>query len=256
MFAEERQAQVARLVTDQGRVSVAQLSTRFDITMETVRRDLAALEKEGRLRRVHGGAVPADRVSTKEQSLISRQTQRLKEKSAIARAALDLVPESGSVILDAGTTTEQLAALLAERSDESLLVITHAIPIANLLSGNSAVELELLGGRVRGLTRAAVGPATVAQLERLRPDVAFVGANGLHSSFGLSTPDALEAAVKSAIVRSARRVVVLVDSSKLEEETLVRFAALEDIDAVVTNEAPTEVLAKALAEADVEVVLA
>ncbi len=113
-----------------------------------------------------------------------------------------------------------------------------------------------MGGRVRAPTSAAVGSGTVVRFGRLRADVAFVGANGVSAGFGLSTPDADEAAVKAAIVRSARRVVLLVDSSKFDEETLVSFASLEDIDALITDSAPTGALAAAFADADVEVVIA
>lgn len=261
MFAEERHRKIGELVAAQGRVSVAELAGRFDITKETVRRDLALLESDGRLRRVHGGAVAAGKASTSEQSLGTRQLMHHDRKLRIARKALELVPSgAASMILDAGTTTELLAELLttelpAGRADE-LLVITHALPIAYKLSIGSRLQLETIGGRVRGLTSAAIGARAVEQFRALRPDIAFIGANGIDAGFGLSTPDALEAAVKTAIVDSARRVVVLADSSKLGEETLVRFAALADVDTLVTDTEPDPGLARALDEADVEVVLA
>lgn len=262
MFAEERQVMIAELVSDRGRVTVHQLAERFHITPETVRRDLDALESARQLRRVHGGAVAMNRLSMSEPSIHERQTQRQDEKGRIAAAALTLIPASrtGSIILDAGTTTERLAELLVgwtpPNPGDQLLVITNALPIAYKLSGNDEIQLHLLGGRVRGLTSAAVGASTTAQLEVLRADIAFVGANGVDADFGFSTPDAMEAAVKTAIVRSARRVVALVDSSKLGEETLVRFAALGDVDTLITDAPPSEQLATALAAADVEVVIA
>ena len=262
MFAEERQALIVGLVSSSNRVTVSDLASRFDVTPETVRRDLDSLEGARQLRRVHGGAVAFDRQSMSELSLEERQTQSHDEKQRIAAAALTMIPKSqtGSVLLDAGTTTELLADLLvgwtpAEPEDE-LLVITNAVPIATKLAGNEAVQLYILGGRVRGLTRAVVGPSTIAQLDSLRPDIAFVGANGVHAEFGFSTPDAVESAVKTAIVRSARRVVALADSSKLDKETLIRFAALGDIDVLITDAPPSEELAAALAAADVEVVIA
>lgn len=262
MFAEERQRQIADLATHEGRVSVGALAERFRITKETVRRDLAALEDIGTLRRVHGGAVARDKRSMAEPSLGERTGWRAEEKARIAAAALSLIPASstGSVVLDAGTTTERLAGLLVDWSPstpgDELLVITNAVPIAYLLAGNDRLALELIGGRLRGLTRAAVGHATVSRFEAVRPDIAFVGANGVHPEFGFSTPDSLEAAVKSAIVASARRVVALVDSSKLHEETLVRFAHLDEIDTLITDAAPDAELAAALEAADVEVMIA
>ncbi|MEZ2391882.1 DeoR/GlpR family DNA-binding transcription regulator [bacterium RCC_150] len=274
MFAEERQQLISALVTERGRVSVTDLADRFSITTETVRRDLAVLESAGSLRRVHGGAVPSDRLSTREESVLERAVQRRPEKLRIAEAALALIPENGagSILIDAGSTTEALAGLLGQRTaqrsalrsasvdgnpgHEELVVITHAIPIAGRLAGNPGIALQILGGRVRGLTQAAVGQATVEAASRLRPDIAFVGANGVHATFGLSTPDPEEAAIKAAFVQSARRVVVLADSSKLDLETLVQFAALKDVDTVITDHEPSDELSAALAEAGVDVVVA
>jgi len=260
MFAAERHRLIGALVDAQGRVTVGELAGKFDITKETVRRDLAVLEEQGTLRRVHGGAVTAGKASTSEQSLGTRQLQRHEEKLRIARAALALVPTgAASTVIDAGTTTELLAELLIAEPHgrhDQLLVITHAVPIAYRISTASKLQLEMVGGRVRGLTSAGIGATTLEQFAALRPDIAFIGANGLHASFGLSTPDPLEAAVKTAIVRSARRVVALIDSSKFDEETLVRFAGLEEIDTVITDSEPAGNLTEALEQADVEVVLA
>ncbi|MGJ3190517.1 DeoR/GlpR transcriptional regulator [Paenarthrobacter nitroguajacolicus] len=263
MFAEERQQLISALVAERGRVSVTDLADRFSITTETIRRDLAALEVSGNLRRVHGGAVPSDRLSTREESILERAVQRPSEKLRIAHAALALIPEltTGSILLDAGSTTETLADLLAQRTppangNDELVVITHAIPIAGKLSSTQGIALQILGGRVRGLTQAAVGQSTVEAAYRLRPDIAFVGTNGIHSVFGLSTPDPEEAAVKAAFVKSARRVVALADSSKLDAETLVQFATLKDVDTLITDNEPSAELAAALAEAGVDVVIA
>jgi DeoR family fructose operon transcriptional repressor len=255
MFAEERHRHIGTLVRTAGRVTVTDLSERFNITQETVRRDLALLEKDGLLRRVHGGAVAQSSGTTREMSVASRQSRFREEKLRIGRAALEMVPRTGSVIIDAGTTTGALAALLASEPRTDLTVITHSVPIAHLITGSS-LHLELIGGRVRALTSAGVGSSAVAAFSRLRADVAFIGANGLAAPFGLSTPDTDEAAVKTAIVRSARRVVLLADSSKFEEEALVSFGSLEEIDAVITDSAPGPGLAAALAAAQVEVVTA
>lgn len=267
MFAEERQQKIAELVAGSGRVSVTVLAERFRITTETVRRDLATLETAGTVRRVHGGAVAADRFSTSEESIKERTIQRPDQKLRIAQAALALIPQtkSGSILLDAGSTTEALADLLSRRAAvdspnaaaaPELVVITHAVPIAAKLASAPGIALQLLGGRVRGLTQAAVGQATVEAAQRMRPDIAFIGANGVHASFGLSTPDPEEAAVKAAFVQSARRIVVLTDSSKLDAETLVQFASLKDLDTLITDSEPSPELTAALTDAGVDVVIA
>ena len=267
MFAEERQQLIVGLITASGRASVTDLAERFSITTETVRRDLAALEAAGSVRRVHGGAVSPDRFSTNEESILVRTDQRQPEKIRIAEAALALIPQdgTGSVLIDAGSTTESLAELLAARTAATtaisgpvpeLVVITHSLPIAARLSAEPGIALHLLGGKVRGLTQAAVGQSTVEAARRIRPDIAFIGTNGIHAAFGLSTPDPEEAAVKAAFVQSARRIVVLADSSKLDAETLVQFASLKDLDTLITDTKPSPDLADALADAGVEVVVA
>ena len=255
MFAEERYRQISGLVSAEGRVTVAGLSSRFGITKETVRRDLALLETDGVLRRVHGGAIAGSGATTDEPSLTSRASRHSPEKKRIAYAALALVPAAGGVVLDAGSTTGALAELLAEESRPELTVVTHSVPVAALISG-AGLSVELVGGRVRALTSAAVGSSTVTTFGRLRADLAFLGTNGISAGFGLSTPDADEAAVKTAIIGSARRVVLLADSSKFDEETLVGFAHLEDIDVLITDHAPGQSLGAALADADVEVIVA
>lgn len=270
MFAEERQQLIVGLVTASGRASVTDLAERFSITTETVRRDLAALEAAGSVRRVHGGAVSPDRFSTTEESILVRTDQRQPEKTRIAQAALALIPQdgTGSILVDAGSTTEALAELLAARTAAAtpathasgpaseLVVITHSLPVAVRLSGEPGIALHMLGGKVRGITQAAVGQSTVEAARRIRPDIAFIGTNGIHAAFGLSTPDPEEAAVKAAFVQSARRIVVLADASKLDAETLVQFASLKDLDTLITDTKPSRDLADALAEAGVEVVVA
>ncbi|ALO65709.1 D-beta-D-heptose 1-phosphate adenosyltransferase [Arthrobacter alpinus] len=262
MFAEERHSRIAELVSAQGRVGVNDLAELFSITQETVRRDLAALEEAGQLRRVHGGAVSVDRLTRSELSLSERQSQHLDEKHRIATAALALIPNvpRASILLDSGTTTAALAERLTSwapvNTGDELLVITNSLPMAATLSTNTHLLLDIVGGRVRGLTSAVVGARATEQLGALRPDIAFIGTNGLHTDFGLSTPDPVEAATKTAMVRAARQVIVLADASKLGTETLVRFATLEEIDTLVTTAEPSAELAAALAAAGVEVVIA
>ncbi|WP_374313838.1 DeoR/GlpR family DNA-binding transcription regulator [Microbacterium sp.] len=259
MYATERQDAIERELVAAGRVSVVELAGMFDVTTETVRRDLAQLEASGILRRVHGGAVATDRASTSESPLTERLQRHSAAKSAIGDRALDAISEGfrGSVFLDAGTTTAAVAASLAPRLGTGAIeVVTHALPLASSLAAVPNAGLTVIGGRVRGLTAAAVGADTVRAIEGMRPDVAFLGTNGVSADFGLSTPDPEEAAVKRAIVRAARRVVVVADAEKHDRELLVGFASLADIDVLVTDAAPAPELAAALAEAEVEVWLA
>jgi DeoR family fructose operon transcriptional repressor len=255
MYAEERQQAIARLVTERGRMSVNQLAHEYDVTTETVRRDLSTLERLGLVRRVHGGVVPPSSLSLIESGIRERDQVNTETKERIARAALDrLPPGGGSILLDAGSTTVRLATLLPP--DRELTVITHAVPIAARLAGLPHLDLQLLPGRVRSTTQAAVGADTVEALGRLRVDVAFVGTNGITAEHGLTTPDPDEAAVKRAVVASGRLVVALADASKFGVETAVRFASPGDVDVVITDEASSAADRRALAKAGIEVQIA
>lgn len=259
MYATERQEQIELLLAAQGRVSVVELAERFDVTTETIRRDLDHLESVGALRRVHGGAVGSERASTREPSLAERLEHHGAAKAAIGRRATDALGADfrGSLFLDAGTTTAAVAsALTPQIAGGRVEVVTHSLTLGHTLASVPGASLSFIGGRVRGLTAAAVGADTVRAIATLRPDVAFIGTNGVSAGFGLSTPDPDEAAVKRAIVAAARRVVVVADSDKLGAELLVGFASLSDIDVLVTDAAPDAELAAALADAEVEVWLA
>ncbi|HQR26717.1 MAG TPA: DeoR/GlpR family DNA-binding transcription regulator [Nocardioides sp.] len=254
MYAAERQQAMAELVTRRGRVSVADLAVRFGVTTETVRRDLDTLEGMRLVRRVHGGALPAESFTALEAGLGDRGLSHPEEKRRIAQAAVAFLPESeATVIIDAGTTTILLAGLLPR--ERTLTVLTHSVPVAARLADLPNVELYLLPGRVRHTTQAAVGVETVAALGRVRAEVAFLGTNGISLDHGLSTPDHAEAATKSAIVACAQKVVVLADSSKLGQERTVRFADLTDIDVLVTDEGAADQI-ESFRSAGVEVVTA
>ncbi|CAL4859929.1 DeoR/GlpR family DNA-binding transcription regulator [Microbacterium sp. MM2322] len=260
MYATERQQQIEQLIAADGRVAVLDLADRFGVTTETVRRDLATLERAGIVRRVHGGAVHRTRASTAEASVAERSAQRSGAKQIIARAAVDLLGSEldGALYLDAGTTTGAIAQLLSTGPHPAgdLEVVTHSMSVAHILAGAQGIGLTAIGGRVRGLTAAAVGAQTVESIARLRPDIAFIGTNGVAAGFGLSTPDPDEAAVKRAIVASARRIVVVADGDKFDAELLVSFASLSDVDVLLTDTAPSGELAEALRDADVEVQVA
>ncbi|MDY3049651.1 MAG: DeoR/GlpR family DNA-binding transcription regulator [Rothia sp. (in: high G+C Gram-positive bacteria)] len=263
MFAEERRAEIAKLVASARRVNGADLARRYEVTMETVRRDLAALEADGKLRRVHGGAVTVEQSTSVESSIALRQNMNTPEKQKIALRAYELLRDSdaGAVVLDAGTTIEILADKIASsdfslKSGSDRLIITHALHIAVKLAEAEGIVLDMVGGQLRKMTWAAVGTRAASHFETIRPDIAFIGVNGLDPEFGLSTPGLNEAIVKTAIVKSARRVVLLCDSAKFNQESLVRFAGLEDIDTLITDKAPEGLLASALEESNVEVLIA
>lgn len=256
MYAEERQRTIVNLALRYDRVAVTELAARFDVTTETIRRDLDVLDRRGILRRVHGGAVPADNVRLVETAVTDREPAFSAQKNRIAQAALALLPtgEGSTVLLDAGTTTARLAVAMSQQQVQT--VVTNSVPIASQLALLPTGAVHLLGGRVRGITQATVGGDTVQELSRLRVDVAFLGANGITLHHGFSTPDPDEAAVKRAMVRSGRKVVVLADSSKIGASLLVSFAAITEVHTLITDSDLSQADRNQLINAGLEVVIA
>jgi DeoR family transcriptional regulator, fructose operon transcriptional repressor len=252
MYPEERRQEIAVVVRQNGRGDVSSLAGRFQVTPETIRRDLTDLEQRNVLRRVHGGAIPIERFRA-EPTVTEKAATMAREKRRIASAALALVPHQGTALLDAGTTTLALAEVFPDRE---LTVFTNALPVGLELAARRNLQLYVIGGRVRGRTLAHVDEWALRYLADLRVDVAFVGTNALTVERGLSTPDPAEAAVKRAMCRAAQQVVVLADHSKLGEEDAVRFASIEEVDVVVTDDGLLPAQRKELEEADVEVVIA
>lgn len=234
---------------------MTEVAASFGVTTETVRRDLAHLERAGLLRRVHGGAVPTSALATIERGIAERSIANAEQKERIALAALEFIPANGStVVIDAGTTTGRFAAELP--TDRRLVVVTNSVPIAASAAGNLGVRLHLIGGRVRSTTHAAVGDSAISQLRAMTVDTAFVGANGLSAARGLTTPDPDEGAVKRAMVECARQVIALVDSSKFDQEHFVRFAEPAQISVVITDDGIRPETKRGLEAADIEVVVA
>jgi len=253
MYAEERQLWIVERARDRGRVEVAALADELKVTTETVRRDLTTLERHALLRRVHGGAIPIERLGF-EPALAARDSVLTAEKERIARLALAELPDEGTILLDAGTTTARLADVLP--TDRELVVLTNALPIAMSLSVRPNITVLMIGGKVRGRTQAAVDAWALQALADSYVDVAFIGTNGITTERGLTTPDTTESAVKRAMIRAARRTVVLADHTKVGQDHLSRFATLDEIDTLITDSGLDAQLAEELRGQGPKVVLA
>ena len=251
MYAPERQQAILATARAEGRVEVAALAEALHVTPETVRRDLTALERLGVVRRVHGGALPVERLEI-EPTLATRRDQFAEEKQRIAARALEELPREGTVLLDSGSTTQALADFIP--ADRELTVVTNSIAIALTLQSHPGVDLYVLGGRVRQRTGAAVGTWVTTALTDVSVDVAFLGANGFSVTRGMTTPDQAEALAKRAMVASGRRCVVLADSSKAELVHFHRFADLNDIALLITDRGLDEETAEQLDASGTDVV--
>ncbi|MFC6094830.1 DeoR/GlpR family DNA-binding transcription regulator [Saccharothrix lopnurensis] len=252
MYAEERQQVILDRARARGRVDVAALAEEFAVTTETIRRDLTALERHGVLRRVHGGAIPVERLGF-EPAIATREGVMTTEKERIAKAALALLPEEGTILLDAGTTTAKMADLLP--LDRELTVVTHSVNIALMLTSRPNLTVMLVGGRLRSRTLATVDAWALQALKDSFVEVAFIATNGLSSERGLTTPDPAEAMVKRAAIGAARRCVLLADHTKIGNDHFARFADLADIETLITDSGIDSAVAEELEAAGPRVVI-
>jgi DeoR family fructose operon transcriptional repressor len=227
---QRRQAIVLRLRTE-GRVDAAEIAAELNVTTETVRKDLIGLERQGLLRRVHGGAVPVGQLSF--EPAVSTRIEYAEEKTRIAHVALQYLPIGGTVLLDAGSTTSRLAELFPD--DRQLTVYTNTLSIALTLLNRPQLTVFTLGGRVRPLTVAEVDDWAARALGEINVDVAFLGTNAISVDRGLTTPDPAEAATKRLMLLAARRRILLADHSKVGAVSGCKHADLSDIDLLITD---------------------
>lgn len=217
----------------------------------TIRRDLDALESEGLLVRCYGGAIPTQRIAF-EFAFEKRRLQHHAAKRRIGRLAAARITPGQTVILDTGTTTLEIAKCLA-KAGVACTVITSSLVIASQLWSCEPIELMLLGGRVRGNSPDLVGPGVELMLEKLAADVVFLGADGIDADRGCFTIDIEAARVAERMAASARRVIVVADSSKLGTPAPVRYLQLREIDELVTDKATRADIVAALRRRGVKV---
>ncbi|MGV9789171.1 DeoR/GlpR family DNA-binding transcription regulator [Streptomyces sp. NPDC003435] len=240
LLAEQRRALIVDEVRRRGGVRVNELTRQLGVSDMTVRRDLDALARQGVLEKVHGGAVPVVEASTHEPGFEAKSGLEPTAKEDIARAAARLVAPGSAIALSGGTTTYTLARQLLEVPD--LTVVTNSVRVADVFhtaqrtSGRrpGAATVVLTGG-VRTPSDSLVGPVADRAIAALHFDLLFLGVHGISAEAGLSTPNLAEAETNRQLVRSARRVVVVADHTKWGTVGLSSFAALDEVDTLVTD---------------------
>lgn len=253
MNQENRHKAILSAVEVQGTVRVAELAKQLDVTEMTIRRDLGYLERQGLLKRVHGGGISA-RGRNYEPTLQFRQSEHIAEKQLIARTAADLIKDGDFIALDVGSTTYELARCLVGR--HNLTVITPSLQIANILSNQPGLQLILPGGIVRPGETSMIGQLSHRAFEMFHVDRLFLGVGGIDLQAGLTEYNWDDTLVKHAMLKTAKQVIALIDSSKFERIATVKIALLESLDVLVTDQEPPVMLAEALYKAGVEVIVA
>ena len=236
MTVTERRDLIVNLVERVPQVSVGDLASRFGVTDVSIRRDLTTLEEQGRLRRIHGGAVAATRRQARDVFAL-RERFAHDEKRRIGVAAASLVSPGDVVVFDSGTTVAQVAVHVGRPSQRAsaLTIVTSSLPVLDEVSRWDGPHLICLGGLYLSEHEALVGPQTVAALRDLSRDIAFIGCDGLTVRAGLTTPHVLVAEVGAVIAAGARRVVVVADASKIGRQGFTPIVPLSGVDVLVTN---------------------
>jgi DeoR family transcriptional regulator of aga operon len=235
-----------------GSVGVAELARALDVSETTVRRDLELLEEQRLLSRTHGGAIT--RGVAYELPLRYRSAHHADEKRRIAVAAGELVQDGLAVGLTGGTTTTEVARVLAER--EHLTVVTNAINIASDLAIRPNIKLVVTGGVARSESYELVGPQAEATLAGMNLDVAFIGVDGVDARTGLTTHHEIEAHTNRALIARARRVVAVADHTKIGRVTFARICDIREVHTLITDDGADGEALAAIAGADVEIIRA
>ncbi|MGB7730817.1 MAG: transcriptional repressor AgaR [Candidatus Acidiferrum sp.] len=252
MLSEERRRAIVEMLQDDGRVLVGDLAKHFRTSLITIRKDLEFLHHQGQLERTHGGALPVKTGAVMDHSLQEKERQHRQEKIQIAAAAARMIGKDQVVILDSGTTTMAIAR--ACRQIKNLTIITNATNIAMELA-DSPVEVILTGGVLRRNSYSLVGPLAEESLRKLSADLLFLAVDGFDVRYGLTTPNLLEARVNRAMAESARRTVVVCDSSKFGRRSLSLILPTSAVHETITDKNIPKQDLKALRDAKVEVTL-
>ena len=249
----ERQKQILSLLSQQGRLSVAEIVTQFSISEATARRDLETLASQGKAQRVHGGVIAVEQAPP-ELPILEREKEQADEKTRIGRAAASLVGNHETVFLGSGTTVLEIARHL--RDHKNLTVITNSLPVLNILAGQKDITVVSLGGMLRESELSFIGHITEQALVEVRADKVFMGTRGVSLEHGLTNDYLQETLTDRAILKSGREVIIVADHTKVNRVATVLLAPLGQVHTFVTDSKADKKFVQALKRQDIQVVIA
>ena len=254
MFLEERQESILNMLNRDGKVRVKDLAEIFKVTEDCIRKDLGALEKQGKLKRTYGGAV-MQRENLHMQEVSKHRDTDVEAKRQIAKAAVRLIHEKEMVFLDISTSNLAIAELLV-KTDMDITVVTNMIDILVILARNPKIRLIFAGGKINKSRDGFWGGMTLDFLSKLKPDIAFVGAVGVDvKENSVSTYDIEDGINKAAIVRVSKRAYVVAEARKLSSDGNYNYTTLDTLSGLITDSRPAEDICRAAADYGVEIIL-
>ena len=254
MFLEERQAKILELLTEKGKVIVKELAEMFNVTEDSIRKDLAALEMEGQLKRTYGGAVPI-----KEKLQITEaQKRRISDvdaKRKIAAAAVKIISPNDLIFLDASTISIAIAEIL-EKKDASYKIITNMVDVLVMLARNPKINIIFAGGQLNKSRDGFCDGLNLEFMEKFSPDIAFIGVVGVDvKKNSLSSHDIDSGLHKAKILSVSKNSYIMAESRKFGVEANYKFATLENVRGLITESAPAEEILKAAQDLNLEIIL-
>ncbi|HEY5819071.1 MAG TPA: DeoR/GlpR family DNA-binding transcription regulator [Mesorhizobium sp.] len=250
MYLPPRHAEIIQMAKDQGRVLVDDLALHFNVTPQTIRKDLNDLCDQRMLTRIHGGALFPSGIENLEYE--ARRKIAADEKEAIGTAAAKLIPDGASLFINIGTTTEAVSKALLDHN--GLMVITNNINVANRMRVYPTIEVVIAGGVVRGSDGGIVGEAAVDFIRQFKVDYAVIGASALDHDGALLDFDYREVKVAQAIIENARQVILVSDSTKFERTAPVRIGHLSQVDTFITDRCEIPSIRKICEESEVRLI--
>ncbi|CAM4138849.1 DeoR/GlpR family DNA-binding transcription regulator [Paenibacillus alkaliterrae] len=254
MIVIQRRNKIKERLFEQRSVKVSDLVKEFNVSEETIRRDLNQLEREGLIVKNYGGAILSEEVESL--SILPVQQRKLHffdEKDAIGKKAAELVNEKQIIILDSGSTTWCMARHLKQKSD--LMVVTNGMNVAEECSQNEETAIIVLGGKLIKKSMSLVGPQAEMELQKYNAHYSFLGASGISLRKGFTSSDIYEAEIKRAMIAAGQKVVILADHSKFMKQGLVAFSSFQDVDMLITSDMVDPEILKQIEEVGVQIVV-
>lgn len=224
MLTQDRHSMILKLLDEKSSVTLTELMSLLNTSESTIRRDLTALDKAGKLRKVYGGATSLDFYSSNEEDIYAKQDLQITEKNLIAKQAASIIERNDLVYIDAGTTTELIINYLTQRN---AVYVTNGTAHASKLADKGFTAF-IIAGQLKKSTAAIIGTSAVESLQSYNFTKGFFGTNGISIQAGFSTPDPIEASVKKTAVRRCQKAFVLADSTKFDKITPITFAELRE----------------------------